>query len=171
LLSIKDTDRPINSNSNSLSNSCSTSTSIDNDDDNNSNNNAGFRMCTRSRSNQNLNSHPGRYGNGEDKNKDKDNDNDNESDAVASTANAAVKSNTGTNIRHTIIFSSDDGIIPIEQVKKYLEIKKEQFVNEGRDCFEMYTFNGVHGEMLIWPSLNSIVSNRIVQRYEVPFDQ
>jgi len=67
-------------------------------------------------------------------------------------------------LRHTIILSSHDGLVPIGPVSRYLEIKKEEFQQQGKDCFELLMFHGYHGEMMLYPTWIKIISNRIKKR-------
>lgn len=67
-------------------------------------------------------------------------------------------------LRHSIILSSHDSLVPIGPVSRYLEIKKEQFQLQGDDCFELLMFHGSHGEMMLYPTWIKIISNRIRKR-------
>ena len=67
-------------------------------------------------------------------------------------------------VRHTIILSSFDSLVPVGPVSRYLEIKKQQFQTDGTDCFELYMFHGFHGEMMCYPTWIKILANRIRKR-------
>jgi hypothetical protein len=79
-------------------------------------------------------------------------------------------SSNESEIRHTIILSSHDNIVPVGPVSRYLEVKKEAFQAEGCDCFETMMFHGHHAEMLLYPTWLKIIKNRIRRHYEVGSD-
>jgi len=63
-------------------------------------------------------------------------------------------------LRHTIVLSSHDSIVPIGPVSRYLETKKR----EGHGCFEVTFFHGHHGEMMIYPTWVKFISRKIRDR-------
>jgi pimeloyl-ACP methyl ester carboxylesterase len=60
--------------------------------------------------------------------------------------------NPANSILHTIILSSDDGIVPIVPVSQYLHNKSNERAAQGRPNFEVKMFHGQHGEMMMYLS-------------------
>jgi pimeloyl-ACP methyl ester carboxylesterase len=48
---------------------------------------------------------------------------------------------------HTIVLSKKDSIVPVAQVARYLSAKRAQ----GHTCFETVFFDGIHGEIFLYP--------------------
>lgn len=55
-------------------------------------------------------------------------------------------------VNHTIVLSSDDGIVPVGPVSRYLHAKNQERSASSRPNFEVTMFHGQHGEMMIYPS-------------------
>lgn len=55
-------------------------------------------------------------------------------------------------VNHTIVLSSDDGIVPIGPVSRYLHNKNQERSARGKPNFEVIMFHGQHGEMMVYPS-------------------
>ena len=79
----------------------------------------------------------------------------------------AIRSTVCQEIRHTIILSSHDSIVPVGPVSRYLDVKKQKFQKEGNDCFETLMFHGHHAEMMLYNAWLKIIGNRIKERYEI----
>jgi len=67
-------------------------------------------------------------------------------------------------LRHTIILSSHDSIVPVGPVSRYLEAKRR----EGHSCFEVVFFHGHHGEMMLYPSWVTFITKKINERCNIP---
>eukprot|EP01038_Epipyxis_sp_PR26KG_P009700 gene9700-13057_t len=65
-------------------------------------------------------------------------------------------STNATNVRHTIILSSHDAIVPVGPVSRYLEHK----LRKGKNDFEVLMFHGTHGEMMLHPSWIRLIANK-----------
>ena len=79
------------------------------------------------------------------------------------------RSNSGTLsdpalLRHTIILSSHDSIVPITPVSRYLESRRR----EGQNFFEVVFFHGHHGEMMLYPSWVKFITQKIRDRCDLP---
>ena len=56
-------------------------------------------------------------------------------------------------MNHSIILSSDDSIVPVGPVSRYLHQKSEEFsANNKKPNFEVIMFHGHHGEMMLYPT-------------------
>jgi len=69
-------------------------------------------------------------------------------------------STSSQDLKHTIILSSHDAIVPVGPVSQYLETK----LREGHNCFEVVIFHGTHGEMFLYPKWVEIISNKVKLR-------
>ena len=78
-------------------------------------------------------------------------------DSRSSSANALPDPDK---LRHTILLSSHDSIVPIGPVSRYLEAKRR----EGHACFEVVFFHGHHGEMMLYPSWVKFITKKIRER-------
>lgn len=63
-------------------------------------------------------------------------------------------------LKHTIVLSLYDSIVPIGPVSRYLEAK----LREGHTCLEVVFFHGHHGEMMLYPSWVQLLTKKIRQR-------
>lgn len=61
---------------------------------------------------------------------------------------------------HTIIFSNKDSIVPVKQVGRYLAAKQAQ----GHTCFETVFFDGLHGEIFLYPKWCKYLSEKVRER-------
>lgn len=74
------------------------------------------------------------------------------------------KSNrSGKPLKHTIILSSHDVIVPVGPVSRYLESKSNEF---GNELIELLMFHGTHGEMMLHPRWVQIISSKVKERVE-----
>ncbi len=57
-------------------------------------------------------------------------------------------------VNHSIILSSDDSIVPVGPVSRYLQQKSEEYTtgDNKKPNFEVTMFHGLHGEMMIYPT-------------------
>ena len=57
-------------------------------------------------------------------------------------------------VNHSIILSSDDSIVPVGPVSRYLQQKSEEYStgDNNKPNFEVTMFHGHHGEMMIYPT-------------------
>jgi len=78
------------------------------------------------------------------------------------TSSSQTTPTSAGNLRHTIILSSHDSIVPIGPVSRYLESKRR----EGHGCFEVVFFHGHHGEMMLYPSWTQLIAQKIKDRIE-----
>lgn len=69
--------------------------------------------------------------------------------------------NHPSKMRHCVILSSDDSIVPIGSVSRYLEAKSVEFARNGKKCFEVLMFHGHHGEMMLYPSWIKTITSRV----------
>eukprot|EP01031_Cornospumella_fuschlensis_P032819 gene32819-39679_t len=67
-----------------------------------------------------------------------------------------------TTVEHTIVLASDDSIVPVRAVSRYLSAKRK----EGFQMFEVLLFHGKHGEVLVHPSWVKALAKRIQQNCE-----
>jgi pimeloyl-ACP methyl ester carboxylesterase len=82
---------------------------------------------------------------------------------------ARGKADAERQIRHTVLLSSEDSLVPVEAVVSYLRNKEEEFRRDGTDCFETVVFDGQHhGEMMLYPSMMRVIEERIRHRMRVP---
>ena len=60
-------------------------------------------------------------------------------------------------IRHTILLSTGDSIVPVAAVLRYLQAK----VKQGHTCFEIMTFEGTHGEVFLYPRWINVIISKV----------
>ena len=60
-------------------------------------------------------------------------------------------------IRHTILLSTGDSIVPVAAVMRYLQAKAKQ----GHTCFEIMTFDGTHGEVFLYPRWINVIISKV----------
>ena len=76
-------------------------------------------------------------------------------------ANDRETLNEPSKVRHYIILSSDDSIVPIGPVSRYLKAKSIEFARRNKKCFEVLMFHGHHGEMFLYRSWIQTITSRV----------